>query len=279
MQLYQSGELIALARARRALELGCLPGWGATLTPFVWQRLREREDGVSSGTLVAILRQTVRQCQVTVTKDLFILLLERTEAGNGFWARQTARRIAGIPPETERMMREDLRQELTLHLWEELALRDGEGWELFFRRSLAYARMRVARRYLERHGYFPGQPVVAFFSEMAAHRTHDERDGGGDVSSLVLSEPDDVFTTADLADLRGYVEQLPPRERAAVVMRYWQRAREQEVAAALGVTARTVRNLLQRARARLYALYTGSETGSDAASLQGAPLEGEAEHE
>ena len=70
-----------------------------------------------------------------------------------------------------------------------------------------------------------------------------------------MPEPRDPFTAADLADLRGYVEQLPPRERAAVVMRYWQRAREHEIAAALGVTPRTVRNLLRKAHARLYALY------------------------
>src|SRR6185437_5381975 len=92
---------------------------------------------------------------------------------------------------------------------------------------------------------------------------HDE-DGALDVTALV--EPRDPFDAADLADLRGYVEQLPPRERAAVVMRYWQRAREHEIADALGVTARTVRNLLQRANAQLYALYTRPDGA-------GAPLD------
>jgi DNA-directed RNA polymerase specialized sigma24 family protein len=43
-----------------------------------------------------------------------------------------------------------------------------------------------------------------------------------------------------------------------VVMRYWEHAREPEMAAALGVTPRTVRNLLRRANDRLYTLYIGS---------------------
>ena len=249
MEVYQPGELIALARARRSFELGRLPGWGAALTPLAWQRLRAREGGVSSGTLVAILRHAVRQRQMTVTREVFVVLLARIEAANGFWARQTVRRLAGIAPEAMRMTEEDLAQELTLHLWEELALRDGEGWELFFRRAMVFARAHVARCYLERYGYRPGQRLVLFFSEVAAS------DDDATADDLPLPEPRDPFTAADLADLRGYVEQLPPRERAVVVMRYWQRAREHEIAAALGVTSRTIRNLLRKAHARLYALY------------------------
>jgi len=256
---HQPGELIALARARRAFELGRLPGWGAALTPLAWQRLRAREGGASSGTLVAILRHAVRQRQMAVTREVFIVLLARVETANGFWARQTVRRLGGIAPEAMRMAEEDLAQELALHLWEELALREGEGWELFFRRAMVFARAHVARRYLERHGYRPGQRLVLFFSEIAPGD-----DGGSDADDPPLPEPRDPFTAADLADLRGYVEQLPPRERAAVVMRYWQRAREHEIAAALGVTSRTVRNLLRKAHARLYALYMQTQVDAPA---------------
>lgn len=260
MEGYQPGEIIALARARRAFELGRLPGWGAALTPLAWQRLRAREGGVSSGTLVAILRHAVRQRQMAVTREVFVVLLARVEAANGFWARQTVRRLAGIAPEAMRMAEEDLAQELALHLWEELALRDGEGWELFFRRAMVFARAHVARRYLERHGYRPGQRLVLFFSEIAPG----DDDGAASPDDPPLPEPRDPFTAADLADLRGYVEQLPPRERAAVVMRYWQRAREQEIATALGVTSRTVRNMLRKAHTQLYALYMQAQGNSSA---------------
>lgn len=254
------GEIIALARARRAFELGRLPGWGAAPTPLFWQRLRDGSYAVSSGTLVALLRHALRQRQTHAAKDVFVALLERTEAGNAFWARRIARRITGLAPETARMLREDLRQELTLRLWEELALRDGEGWELFFRQSIAFARAHVAARYLVRQGYRPGQRVALLFSEIAARSPQTRHDGAEEAAldGLASADPPDSFTAADLADLRGYVERLPPRERVVVVMRYWQRAREHEIAGALGVTPRTVRNLLSRANARLYALYTGA---------------------
>lgn len=160
------------------------------------------------------------------------------------------------------MAEEDLVQELTLHLWEELALRNGEGWELFFRRAMVFARAHVARRYLDRHGYRPGQRLVLFFSEIAASDDDATADG------LPLPEPRDPFTAADLADLRGYVEQLPPRERAVVVMRYWQRAREHEIATGLGVTSRTVRNLLRKAHARLYALYMHAQVETRASQQE-----------
>ena len=272
-EIRRPDEIIALARARRSVELGRLPEWGAAPTPLFWQRLQERAGGVSSGTLVAILRHAMRQRQASVTKDVFVALLERTEVGNAFWARQVVRRIGGLAPETARMIQEDLRQDLTLRLWEELALREGEGWELFFRRSLAFARARVATRYLERHGYRPGQRVALFFSDLAARAAHGQHDRAGEsaLDMLAVSDSPDTFTTADLADLRGYVEQLPPRERVAVVMRYWQRARDHEIAEALGVTPRTVRNLLGRANARLHALYTGaSNTGASNMSNTGA---------
>lgn len=263
MEVRQPSELIALARARRAFELGRLPGWGASaITPLFWQRLREREGGVSSGTLVALIRHAVHQKQMAVSQDMFMVLLERTETANAFWARQTVRRIAGIAPEAARVIEEDLRQELTLYLWEELAFRQNEGWELFFRRAIAFARARMATRYLERHGYRSGPRLVLFFADMEATIAHGSDDGLA-LDAKPLVEPYDPFDAADLADLRGYVEQLPARERAVVVMRYWQRAREQEIADALGVTPRTVRNLLRRANARLHALYTGVATASE----------------
>ena len=98
-EIRQPGEMIALARARRSFELGRLPGWSAAPAPLFWQRLREhdgRAGGVSSGTLVALLRQAARQRQMGVAKDIFVALLERTEAGNAFWVRRTAKRMASL---------------------------------------------------------------------------------------------------------------------------------------------------------------------------------------
>jgi RNA polymerase sigma factor (sigma-70 family) len=61
---------------------------------------------------------------------------------------------------------------------------------------------------------------------------------------------------AELAELRLLVANLPPRERIAVILRFWQQADEREVAEVLwGITTRTVRNILRRAYTRLRARY------------------------
>lgn len=255
--LLPPGEVIALARARRSVELGRLPGWGRLLTLQQWRHIREHLGDLSSGTLVAVLRRAVRQRQGEAVQDVFLLLLQRIEAANRFWARQSAARWVGSMSETADMVADDLCQELTLWLWEELAHREAEGWELFFRRSLAFARRRVAARYRERYGYRLGERVVRFFSEIAPESAEPAHPVD-DPPPMDLADRRDPFMAADLADLRGYVGRLPPRERIAVVLRYWQRAREHEIAAALGVTPRTVRNLLRRAHQRLHALYTGA---------------------
>jgi RNA polymerase sigma factor (sigma-70 family) len=67
------------------------------------------------------------------------------------------------------------------------------------------------------------------------------------------------MVAAELADLRALVERLPKRQRAVVIMRYWQDARENEIAATLGVTPRAVRAMLTRAYAKLRAAYEGAE--------------------
>jgi DNA-directed RNA polymerase specialized sigma24 family protein len=68
------------------------------------------------------------------------------------------------------------------------------------------------------------------------------------------------FAAADLTDLRDLVTRLPREQQIAVVLRHWQQASEVEIAAALGVTTRTVRNYLRRAHMRLRAWYEGTET-------------------
>lgn len=256
MEVQQPGETIALARARRSFELGRLPGWGAALTPQAWQRLRGCEARLSSGTLVAIMRAARQQGQIAVTKSIFLVLLQRIEVGNAFWARRSVGRLAEVVPDSGRALQEDLRQELTLHLWEEMALRDGEGWELFFRRSLSFARAQVARRALARYGYRPGQQITLFFSHVAA--TSARADHGENDTPIVpaLIDPQEPFTASDLADLRGYVERLPPRERAVVVMRAMgTRSRTGNGRRAWGDAPHRAQSAPPRQRSSLHALY------------------------
>lgn len=63
------------------------------------------------------------------------------------------------------------------------------------------------------------------------------------------TEMDDRFPEA--AELRALVKSLAPRERAAIVLRYWLDLPETEVAEALGCRPGTAASLLSRAREHL----------------------------
>jgi RNA polymerase sigma factor (sigma-70 family) len=58
------------------------------------------------------------------------------------------------------------------------------------------------------------------------------------------------------ADLASALERLPPKQRAAIVLRYYHSAPYAEIASAIGVDAESVGPLLSRARAALRELLT-----------------------
>ena len=74
---------------------------------------------------------------------------------------------------------------------------------------------------------------------------------------LEAVEAPEALSAAELADMRILVTQLPPKERAVVVLRYWQDMGDQDIAHLLGCTDRNVRVLLHQARQRLAAWYEG----------------------
>jgi RNA polymerase sigma-70 factor (sigma-E family) len=73
----------------------------------------------------------------------------------------------------------------------------------------------------------------------------------GDLPDVAVEGPADLVDerSALLAALR----QLPPRQRAVVVLRYWNDLTDAQIAAALGCSPGTVRSQLSRALARLRA--------------------------
>jgi RNA polymerase sigma factor (sigma-70 family) len=284
VQTASASELVLVARARLAAELQELPGWD---TPQLWAWVYSTlpHQAVSFGALVHLIRVAVRRNEGRTARDLFVLLLERTEGLNWRWAEQAVRGTPGLGGPAGLVVREDLRQELTLRLWESVALASGEVWELFFQRSLAYAQRHTATSYMEQRGYWnrrtaakrAGQPVAAsgnarsplgatsgtlVAEDMWSRRAGDVGDATYEASmlrALDTTAPGSDFAAADLADLRELVTRLPREQRIAVVLRHWQQASEAEIAETLGVTTRTVRNYLQRAHKRLRTWYEGTE--------------------
>lgn len=260
-----AAELVRLARARLAAELDTLAPWD---TPLLWARLRTRtaQQAVSLGALAHCVRLAARAGDQRAVCELFVRLLERTEALNARWARRTVARTTGLFGAAGAQVCEDLRQELTLRLWEHIVVRDGEGWELFFQRSLDYAQRHVAGALMRQRGYWPGMAAGASGERArlvpallaSLDRLPDEDAPAAEVDALADSA--DQFSAADLADLRALVARLPAHERLTVVLRYWDGASEAEIARALGgVTTRTVRNYLRRACTRLRGWYEAAE--------------------
>ena len=257
----QSGQLIAAARARLDQELAQLPPLGSTAFGHVLQDNSEMGT-VSPGALVHLLRQAVSRGDQAASRELFILILRRVAATNAAWARRTVQRVWSVPAEVRRTIEEDLQQELTLHLWEQLALHASETWEIFFHRALDYAQRHVATGYMVRNGYWhdpqvaqPTRGLAILLSQLAPYASDD---GLGVADGTQQTQ----LLTAELADLRLLVANLPAKERIAVILRFWRQADEREIAEALGgVSTRTVRNILRRAYTLLRARYAGEGGG------------------
>jgi hypothetical protein len=137
-----------LARARIQAELAALATWGSD----AWWDAIHDDARLSPGSRVALLRQAVRRGDEAATRDLFVGLLTRIEAACARWARRVTRSTSLVGHAQRVELAEDLRQELTLHLWDQLALRQAEAWETGFWTALDYASRHVATAYMRRQG-------------------------------------------------------------------------------------------------------------------------------
>jgi DNA-directed RNA polymerase specialized sigma24 family protein len=260
--------LVALARRRLDDELRALP----PLTTSAGRRALLADlahGGCSFGVLAHALRAAARAGQMAEARELFMALLRRTDGLNRRWVAMALWK-ARVSAAERSDYAQDLAQELTLYLWEQLARRDDVAWELFYSRSLEYAQGHVATIYLRRQGLLtdprarrPERGLAPVFSRL----TSDDGEDGAAAELPLAAMP--AFSQAELADLRALVTRLPARERLAVVLRFWQQASETEIAVALGgVTTRAVRYTLRRAYARLRAWYAGEDAADDQADSQ-----------
>jgi DNA-directed RNA polymerase specialized sigma24 family protein len=220
-------QLVEDARSRLAEEL---QRWPPVQSPLLWALLRNRSTPIPSyGAQVHFIRAAAEQ---HIARDLFVLLLEQVETACAGWARRCVLRTPAVPYIERSLLQEELRQELALRLWEQIAVQTTPAWELFFNQSLIFAERHTATAVMQQRGYWSAR-AEARLPEAAA-----------------LGLPADgtsPFSGADLADLRRMVQQLPTRLRAAVLLRYWHDASEVEIARVLGgISTRTVRNYLRQ---------------------------------
>ena len=80
-------------------------------------------------------------------------------------------------------------------------------------------------------------------------RRHRVAEQPGDPPETAVEGPADLV--GERAALLAALRQLPPRQRAVVVLRYWEDLPDAQIAAALGCSPGTVRSQLSRALAKL----------------------------
>ena len=261
-----AGQLVEEARQLLSEELD---GWPPVSSPLLWARLQNcSARRPSGGAQVHYIRAARELGEERVARELFVLLLQQIETACAAWAAGCIARTSSISGAEGLELQEELRQELALRLWDQIALRNAPGWELFFRQSLAFAERHTATALLQQRGYWP--LAGAARPERVAERLLVHLGTGGDditerldrtVRRLPANGGADPFAEAELADLRRLVQRLPGRLRTAIVLRHWRDASESEIARVLGgVTTRTVRNYLRQSYTLLRGWYVGEES-------------------
>jgi len=201
---------------------------------------------------VRLIRAAVASGDRPTAHCQFAALLQGSERSTERWLRHVIMVTPVLHDEASAIpVCEDLRQELALDLWKQITTRNEMAWERTYWRSLLFAQQHVATRYMRQAGYWVEIGVMrkgrrAFASLVSP------------VDQVEEAEAPDVLVAAEVAsDMRSAVMQLPPRERIAVVLRYWEGMGERAMARRLGCTDRTVRTLLHQARERLGPWYEG----------------------
>ena len=154
----------------------------------------------------------------------------RAEGFDGFVAARWSAlfHLARLLVGGDRHRAEDLLQEALVKLWFVWPRIAEEAPEAYVRKVLARAAARSARR-----RWWGERPVE--------HEMLPDLAEAGDVSAAV----------AERSRLEAALAQLPPRQRAAVVLRYYQDLPEKQVAEVLGCPVGTARSHASRGVARL----------------------------
>ena len=195
------------------------------------------------------------------TERIFIAIMRQIEAGIGRWAWSVARQAkSGMVSDR----REELEQECYAKLWEEL--KDDSPTFLLenFDHALDYLCGHVAHSVMQKAGEWKRRGVekprrVPQDEMESIHAEPDGEDEAPLSDRLASTSAQNELDLAEYCDLLGEVETLPPDERAIIEGLFYDGRTQEEVAALLGVTARTIRNRLKKILHDLLQRYQGSE--------------------
>jgi RNA polymerase sigma-70 factor (sigma-E family) len=110
----------------------------------------------------------------------------------------------------------------------------------------AYVAWRRVRRADDPDAYLRRILINASNRRFRRHRVAEQP---GDLPETAVEGPADLV--GERAALLAALRQLPPRQRAVIMLRYWEDLTDAQIAAALGCSPGTVRSQLSRALAKL----------------------------
>lgn len=157
----------------------------------------------------------------------------------------THKLLAGYPSVQPWELTDDVLHNAALRLWNSLDEVRPENVPSFF--GLAATQIRRELVDLARHYYGPRGQATHF-----VQLPHDEANSNAPEKADPTDGP---CTLSDWTELHEVIERLPDEERAILDLLYYDGITQQQAAAMLGVSLRTVKRRWLRARERVYAAF------------------------
>lgn len=200
--------------------------------------------------IVRYLREAVSRGDAQHRNRLLALIVQRTQTANERWV-QRILKAAEIPPAACSMLADDLYADLCERMLHAVLDSQRHFWEVNFLHCLYFERQHVFRSLMMREGHWhnsavekseriPRSAVLSLDHAISPERL--------EAMALEIADPwtERMFHAIDRHDLLQCVFRLPGHLRSVVLLVFWEGKSEKEVALALGITDRTVRNRLQR---------------------------------
>ena len=192
---------------------------------------RDCAEWVQPETLVGLIRILQRCGEMEAAWELVPVLVDRSA---GFISKKLG--VWRLTPQQKEDCIEEVQHQMVLELFNARA--GAEFWEVRFWLCLERRLTDITRRHQARAD-----------REFSADAPANGEEGGE--SPLARMEDEHAISAQTRIEIQEALALLTIEERAAFVLWRWHQLSQPEIAAHLGVTDRTVRNLLQRADKRL----------------------------
>lgn len=229
-----------------------------------WQTVEARD--AQQQLPLEVLARSCRECfvagAIADAHHICELIIRRVEGNVKGWSSRIAAMARSGMSEQRR---QDLEQDCYMKLWEELSGNRRSYLLENFASAFNRLRQHVSHSYMEREGEWKRsddvQPTRIPRGETGSF---DATPSGSDSLPLSETQADPkaqaALERAELSDLMAHIMSLPPDERM-ILLRSLAGDGQEDIAADLGVTARTIRNRLKRAKDEVIRRYQGGSGG------------------